>query len=64
MLSVDVDECDKGTDMCSQNCYNNNGSHTCGCNVGHALNANGHSCDGKCRDWVFATPRAYRMLAT
>ena len=44
---ADIDECEMGANLCSENCYNNNGSYACGCDVGHALNDDGYSCDGK-----------------
>ena len=45
-LYTDVDECADGVSECDQNCHNNNGSYTCSCYVGFALNNDGLHCDG------------------
>lgn len=44
-VCVDIDECANDTDGCAQNCQNTIGSHTCSCNGGYVLNADGHACD-------------------
>ncbi|XP_053388058.1 fibrillin-2-like [Mercenaria mercenaria] len=46
----DIDECAPeytGEDKCQQNCSNTNGSFTCDCRSGYALNADKHTCDSK-----------------
>ena len=47
VTSLDIDECAEGTDRCAQNCHNTIGRHTCSCDAGFRLNANGYDCDGK-----------------
>ena len=42
----DVDECTAGTDNCTQNCDNTDGSYTCSCDGGYTTTDNGMTCDG------------------
>ena len=47
LLFVDIDECVKGTDNCSQNCINTIGSYQCYCNDGYTLDSvDRHICNG------------------
>ena len=45
---TDIDECALNRDGCAQNCQNIIGSYVCSCNVGYRLNADRHTCGGKC----------------
>ncbi len=45
-LSLDVDECEEATDMCAQTCQDTQGSYTCGCQPGYALDGDGLGCSG------------------
>lgn len=42
---VDIKECDTANGGCAQNCIETEGSHSCSCNSGYTLNADGHACD-------------------
>jgi len=46
-ICQDIDECTRDTDGCAQHCQNTDGSHTCSCDSGYTLNADGHACDDK-----------------
>ena len=43
----DIDECDNGSHLCSENatCINNHGSYTCNCTEG--FTGDGFSCTGR-----------------
>ena len=45
-IFTDIDECAAGTHMCAQNCQDTQGSYTCSCRSGFALNADGRTCTG------------------
>ena len=45
LLLLDVDECARGTAMCSHNCQDTPGSYTCSCRSGYALNVDGRTCE-------------------
>ena len=47
MNVADIDECVDGVNKCDQICHNNNGSYSCLCDDGFALNDDGLHCDGK-----------------
>jgi len=40
-----INECDTNNGGCAQNCTDSEGSHTCSCDTGYTLNADGVSCD-------------------
>ena len=42
---IDIDECQTGDNNCAQNCINNDGGFTCGCDDGYLLNIDGRRCD-------------------
>lgn len=42
----DINECAEGTHQCAHACHNTNGSYTCSCRAGYALNSDGRDCDG------------------
>ena len=46
IFSLDIKECDLGTDGCHDNatCTDGNGSYTCECNIGYT--GDGFSCNG------------------
>ena len=46
-LLLDIDECQRDTDGCSQICTNTIGSYICSCNSGYRLNTDRHTCNGK-----------------
>ena len=46
-LYPDINECDDGTNDCSQTCTNTIGSYICGCNSGFVLNNDGATCNGE-----------------
>ena len=43
-LPLDIDECASGTDACAHSCQDTQGSYTCSCRSGYALNADGRTC--------------------
>ena len=45
LLYVDIDEC-LNTSLCSDHCFNTEGSYHCDCPTGYALQPNQHSCEG------------------
>ena len=45
-LNSDTDECSDGTHNCSQICINANGSYTCECDHGYALDFDEVTCNG------------------
>ncbi len=45
---IDIDECDRGTSKCEQNCYNRLATYYCDCNEGYYLALDQYSCNGKC----------------
>ena len=44
ILSSDMNECVEQTDNCAQDCFNQDGSYTCGCFDGFELNTDGSTC--------------------
>ena len=46
LFHPDIDECNDGTDGCSQICTNTNGSFICGCDTGFQLDNDGVACNG------------------
>ena len=42
----DVNECEEGTDHCTQACFNTAGTFRCGCNPGYQLASDGQTCKG------------------
>ncbi len=48
MSLVDIDECSLGTDRCTQDCINTQGSYTCSCHAGYALQSDQYTCEGMC----------------
>jgi hypothetical protein len=43
---IDIDECSIGTDNCTHNCQDTQGSYACSCLPGYSLNDDGHTCEG------------------
>ena len=43
---TDIDECQLGTDNCTQQCNNTDGSYLCSCNGGFILDNDSYSCIG------------------
>ena len=45
--TLDVNECDEGTDVCAQNCVDTEGSYNCSCGIGYTLANDDVGCNGK-----------------
>lgn len=43
---TDMNECELGTDECTQRCTNTEGSYTCQCNDGYTLDSDMKTCTG------------------
>ena len=54
---ADVNECEAGTNNCSQLCVNTIGSYTCECVIGYELDTNGLTCNSK-----FIQPLSFDLL--
>ena len=46
LLPIDIDECARKTDNCSQNCRNTPGLYECSCDVGYELGSDSRTCQG------------------
>ena len=46
MLLTEINECQRGTDLCEHICNNNAGSYFCSCNTGYHLETNNYNCSG------------------
>ena len=44
---LDVDECNEGNALCTQNCHNSIGSYVCTCLDGYIISLDGIHCIGK-----------------
>ena len=47
LVGTDVNECEESLADCDHLCHNSEGSYTCSCKEGYALDANERSCTGK-----------------
>ena len=45
-MLIEINECERGTDLCEHTCTNTPGSYNCSCNTGYQLGNNNHSCSG------------------
>ena len=46
MLLIEINECERGTDLCEHTCTNTAGSYYCSCNTGYHLETNDYNCSG------------------
>ena len=44
-ITIDIDEC-LNTSLCSDYCFNTEGSYHCNCSAGYTLQPNQHDCEG------------------
>ena len=47
MQSLDVDECNNGTDLCEELCHNHDGGYSCSCSKPQVLSNDGYRCLSK-----------------
>lgn len=45
-MPLEINECERNTDLCEHNCTNTPGSYNCSCRVGYFLETNNHNCTG------------------
>ena len=48
LVLLDIDECGEHVSGCNQQCVNTVGSYYCSCYTGFQINADKHTCFGKC----------------
>ena len=51
-FNTDIDECNEGTDNCSQTCTNAEGNFTCECDDGYYLDIDETTCIGMYLEYI------------
>ena len=59
-LLIEINECDRGTDLCEHTCTNTAGSYYCSCNTGYYLETNNYNCSGRILYFDVSVNHVYR----